>query len=280
MQQKAETPPTPTSESGWIYVSLFALSFAILYLLNYLLPLFTGSYTTRIWSWTEWILAGGALLVIGFRWRSIHWATALTTAGLGITSGLSRGLHDHSLGGGLVEGTAVWLTFMAGTALFQGLKRGQVPAFQPPLAKIFRNLCLGLLAAVPLAAVNNLFFFLQNGAPKFQNVFASAGYALSPGIHEEAIYRYFILAVCFTFLQGSSRRRLAWIAAVVLAVIPHSLLHLPDLFLDNPWMGLGMLAATSLLFGLPMALLQVKRSFESAVAFHWFIDFARFLFGY
>ena len=29
-----------------------------------------------------------------------------------------------------------------------------------------------------------------------------------------------------------------------------------------------------------MALLQVRRSFESAVAFHWFIDFARFLFGY
>jgi hypothetical protein len=41
-----------------------------------------------------------------------------------------------------------------------------------------------------------------------------------------------------------------------------------------------MLVATSLLFGLPMALLQVKRNLESAMAFHWFIDAFRFAFGY
>jgi membrane protease YdiL (CAAX protease family) len=62
--------------------------------------------------------------------------------------------------------------------------------------------------------------------------------------------------------------------------VPHSLNHLPDLFLQNPWMGLFMLIATSLLFGLPMALLQLKRNLETAIAFHWFIDFMRFLFGF
>jgi hypothetical protein len=67
---------------------------------------------------------------------------------------------------------------------------------------------------------------------------------------------------------------------VALAVIPHSLLHLPDLFLENPGMALGLLAATSLLFGLPMAILQIRKNLESAIAFHWFIDFVRFLFGY
>lgn len=41
-----------------------------------------------------------------------------------------------------------------------------------------------------------------------------------------------------------------------------------------------MLLAASLLFGLPPALLQIRRSFESAVAFHWLIDFVRFGFGY
>lgn len=40
------------------------------------------------------------------------------------------------------------------------------------------------------------------------------------------------------------------------------------------------LTATSLLFGLPMALLHIKRNLETAIAFHWFIDFARFLFGF
>lgn len=68
-----------------------------------------------------------------------------------------------------------------------------------------------------------------------------------------------------------------------LMVVPHSLLHLlhpADLFISNPAMAVAMLLATSLLFGHPMALLQIRRSFESAVSFHWFIDFARFFFGY
>ena len=143
-----------------------------------------------------------------------------------------------------------------------------------------RNLGFGLLLAIPLAALNNFFFFLQNGAPRFHNIFLSAAEALSPGIHEEAVFRYFILAVCFTVLQGTTHSRLAMAAAIAMAVIPHSLLHLPDLFLDNPAMAVAMLVATSILFGLPMALLQVKRSFETAVAFHWLIDFIRFWFGY
>ena len=45
-------------------------------------------------------------------------------------------------------------------------------------------------------------------------------------------------------------------------------------------MGFAMLAATSLLFGLPMAYLQVRKNLEAAVAFHWLIDFARFWFGF
>lgn len=40
------------------------------------------------------------------------------------------------------------------------------------------------------------------------------------------------------------------------------------------------MTATSLLFGLPMALLQLRRNLETAIAFHWFIDWIRFLFGY
>jgi hypothetical protein len=45
-------------------------------------------------------------------------------------------------------------------------------------------------------------------------------------------------------------------------------------------MGSVMLVATSLLFGLPMALLQIKKNLETAIAFHWLIDFMRFLFGF
>lgn len=90
----------------------------------------------------------------------------------------------------------------------------------------------------------------------------------------------FGLALCFTLLRSTTAPRPALLVAVLLAVVPHSLNHLPDLFLVQPVSGLILLLATSLLFGLPMALLQLRRNLETAISFHWFIDAARFLFGY
>ena len=266
--------------SGWVGVGLMALGFVGLYVVNYIIPLTNTNYTTRIWDWTELALTAMALIVIAFQWRAIRLRTTCVGATLGLISGWSYLLDDSSLRGGVTEGIAVWLTFIAGTVLFQNVKDSTVTAFGQTWFVMARNLCFGLLLAIPLAVLNNLFFFLQNGAPRFQKIFVSAAEALSPGIHEETVFRYFILAVCFTVLQGSPRPRLVMIAAIAMAVVPHSLLHIPDLFLDNPVMAVAMLVATALLFGLPMALLQVKRSFETAVAFHWFIDFIRFWFGY
>ena len=107
-----------------------------------------------------------------------------------------------------------------------------------------------------------------------------AGWFGVAAIAEEIVFRFFVLALCLYQLGASPSRRLVTAATVTLAVVPHSLNHLPDLFLQNPLMGLVMLAATSLLFGLPMALLQLRRSLETAIAFHWLIDFVRFLFGF
>jgi hypothetical protein len=280
MMQRTERVTPIKVISGWASVGLMALGFVALYLVNYLVPLAKSNYTTRIWDWTELALTAVALVVLALQWRAIRARTIWLGGALGMLSGLSYLVDDSSLRGGATAGIAVWFTFMAGTVLFQNLKRHAIAAFRPPWTAMARSVGFGILLGIPLAALNNLFFYLQNGAPRFHNIFVSAAEALSPGIHEEAVFRYFILAICFSLLQESPRPRLVMIAAIVLAVVPHSLLHLPDLFLENPVMAVVMLVATSLLFGLPMALLQIKRSFESAVAFHWFIDFVRFWFGY
>jgi hypothetical protein len=280
MLQRTERVVATEEVSGWAGVDLLTLAFAALYILNYLVPLQYTNYTTRIWDWTLIALATGAAVVTALRWRAIRHSTIWIGGILGLVSGLSKYLSDPSLRWALIEGIAVWLTFMAGTLLFQALKEHTVVAFRPPLPDLARHLGVGILLALPLAALNNFYFYLQNGSPQFQNILVSAAEALSPGIHEEAVFRYFILAVCFTLLQHSPHHRLVLATGVALAVVPHSLLHLPDLFLENAGMAIGLLIATSLLFGLPMALMQLKRSFESAVIFHWFIDFVRFYFGF
>jgi hypothetical protein len=169
---------------------------------------------------------------------------------------------------------------LAGLTLFKDLQVLAIPAFRSPLAKIGLSMLFGILLAIPLIIINNLYFYMNAGAIHFQNIFVSAFEALSPAIHEEIIFRFFVLAMCFRILGSSTSPRLRMVTALFLAVVPHSLNHLPELFLQDPSMGLFMLAATSFLFGLPMAMLQTKKNLEAAIAFHWFIDFMRFLFGF
>ncbi len=55
---------------------------------------------------------------------------------------------------------------------------------------------------------------------------------------------------------------------------------LDDLFLQAPLVALGMGAVLALFWGLPPLILARRRGLESAIAFHWLQDAARFLAGF
>jgi hypothetical protein len=267
--------------TGWTGIGLIALAYTILYALNYAWPLSFSNYTTRIWLWSQMALTMTALVVVFRKRNSLTTGKLNLAIILGLVSGLAHWFHDPGLGLSLLEGISVLLCFLAGSVLFNDIENPDIPAFQPPLSKIILSILLGVCVALPLAIINNLYFYLNAaGAIQFQNIFVSALGALSPAIHEEIIFRFFVLALCFSLIPPGASSKLRLGAALFLAVVPHSLNHLPELFLENPPVGFLMLAATSLLFGLPMALLQIKKNLEAAIAFHWFIDFIRFLFGF
>lgn len=266
--------------TGWIGITLIVVLYAALYGVNYWLPVGNMDYTSRIWNWSQVALTITAGLVLILQRQQVSTRSLLLGLALAILSTLSHWLHDPGLSWSLQEGFGVWVCFLAGTTLLKDRETISIPAFQPPLRSIGKSIAVGILFAIPLVVINNLYFYLNAGAIHWQNVFYSAFEALSPAIHEEIIFRFFILALCLNLLKFSTSTRWATVIAVFLAVVPHSLNHLPDLFLQNPVMGLMMLTLTSLLFGLPMAILQIKRNLETAIAFHWFIDFMRFLFGF
>lgn len=278
---QAKTIASPRGASaGWFGVGAIAGIYAALYALNYWLPLQGTNYTTRIWDWSQSSLALAAAVVVARRWADLTGRSILLGLALGVVSGLSQYQNDPSPWWNLWQGLGTWACFLGGTLLFQGRPSHRVAAFAGAPAEVGRSLLAGIVLATPLAILNNLYFYATSGAITFQNPLVSAWAALSPGIHEEVIFRFFVLALCLALLRSATAQRTAVVVAVFLAVVPHSLNHLPDLLLENPAGGLILLTATSLLFGLPMALLQLRRSLESAIAFHWFIDFVRFLFGY
>ena len=280
MLQGESLSTTREHVAGWIGIGLMGLLYAGLYASNLWFPLSHGNYTMRIWNWSQLALAATALLVLILKRPSVKPRTFVTGLALGVISGLSLSVQNPSVWSNALQGGVVWISFMGGVALFQDLEPFRVIAFQPPLMRIGRSLLIGIAVGIPLATINNLFFSLTAGPVHFRGVFYSAFRALYPAVSEEIVFRFFVLALCLRLLKGSRSPRLALTVAVILAVVPHSLNHLPDLFLENASMGFAMLVATSLLFGLPMALLQIKRNLETAIAFHWFIDFMRFLFGF
>jgi hypothetical protein len=100
--------------------------------------------------------------------------------------------------------------------------------------------------------------------------------ALVPGIAEEAWARLFMTTLIYALLRPktNARPRRALAAAILIAAFTHGLAHLPGTMIFSP-AALQMLLS-GLLFGVPMGLLFVKRDFEHAVGYHFFVDFLRF----
>jgi hypothetical protein len=265
--------------AGLIGVASILLVYSALYIINFLLPLENINLTSRIWNWSQTALTVTAIIVILVHWKKVTLRTVLIGLALGLVSAVSHWQHDPYIFWCAQEGLAVLFCFVAGVVLFNG-RTVTVNAFAMSPVNQLKNAGLGILFALPLAALNNLYFYLNSGPVEFKSLLGSALEALSPAIHEEVIFRFFMLALVIYLLRFNLPDRWVMVTAVFLAVVPHSLNHLPELFLQNPVMGLVMLLATSLIFGLPMALLQIKKDLGSAIAFHWFIDFARFWMGF
>lgn len=63
-------------------------------------------------------------------------------------------------------------------------------------------------------------------------------------------------------------------------MLVHNYSHFDDLFIQSPWAALGMGAVLALVWGVPPLILARRRGLESAIAFHWIQDVARFLAGF
>ena len=148
------------------------------------------------------------------------------------------------------------------------------------LAAIGRSLGLGVLLGIPFAILNVLLFVFVNGQPIVpEDVITMAIMALKPAIMEEMAFRLLFMGLAIVVLAKYLPKRIAIPSAIFMAIVFHSAAHVPDLLVNSPVMALAMVVITSLLFGLPMALLAYRRDIETATGFHWVIDAIRFTLG-
>ena len=111
------------------------------------------------------------------------------------------------------------------------------------------------------------------------NVLDGALKALAPGISEECIWHFFLLAFVSDLFRGNiPKDKLTQFLTYFICVVPHCLIHVPIILTQNFVFGIINILFISLLFGTPMVWLIKNKNLETAIGFHWAVDFIRFIF--
>ncbi len=238
------------------------------------------------------VAAAGSLAVLLVRHRGLKATDYIVAAGAGLLVGITMcfatlftpydflGLISGNLGQALVRGLLTALVMLGGMASMRQNGPVQVRLVGGASRPVFGSLALGLAIGAPLAILNVIALQFTQGHPViWQNPLAALADALQPAVVEEAVYRFALLGLVWWVLRPSMQGQAAW-GAGILTLLAHNFMHFDDLWLTAPWMAAGMGVVLALLWGLPPTLLALRRDLESAIAFHWVQDAARFWAGF
>ena len=234
----------------------------------------------------------GSLLVLlgGFRiLRLGDWVAAallglLVAASLPFTTLFSPypffGLVSADAGQAVVRGSFTLLAALGGLVILR--QGGPVPFHLAGgrWRKAGQGLLTGLAVGLPLAVINVFALQFTAGRPiAWQNPLAALLDALQPAVVEEVVYRFALWGLLWMAMRKFNPNTAAPLAGL-LATLVHAFAHFDALLVQSPLAALGMGLALTLVWGLPPFLLARRRGLESAIAFHWIQDVARFLAGF
>ncbi len=250
---------------------------------------FRMPYTFQLF---DTLTVAGALFVLLKGHRSLRrgdWITALLLgavigAGMLFATLFSAypffGIVKSNAGQGIVRGSFTLIAALGGLVIMRQDGPVQFHTANGDRRNASWGILVGLAIGLPLAVLNVFALQFTQGQPiDWQNPIASLLDAVQPGVVEEVIYRFALWGLFWLILRNSLPRQSVWLAGL-LAMFVHNYSHFDDLFLQSPLMALGMGAVLALFWGLPPLILARRRGLESAIAFHWIQDAARFLAGF
>ena len=236
-------------------------------------------------------LAGSLVLLLsGYgRITTLDWFIALGTGlFVGVTMNYATlfnpydfwGMVQSNAGQAWVRGVSVFVAMLGGLAIMRHGGPVQVSLAQGDLRKPWMSLLIGLVVGTPLAILNVFALQLTQGQPvAWQSPLAALSDAFQPALVEEVVYRFAFLGLLWVLIRRSRPQPAGWMAGL-LALFAHNFMHFDDLWLQAPLTALGMGLVMALIWGLPPTILALRRDLESAIAFHWIQDVARFLAGF
>lgn len=234
----------------------------------------------RAWTWMEYLLGICSLAAISLRFKQIKPRMVVCGLIFAFVCWISFFSRTGEASTTIIDGLVTFLAYIAGCTLITNENGIKSSANEGNIKAIAKSLLWGIIISIPFACINVAYFRITQGPLKLQNPFTAGFLALQPGIGEEIVFRFFIINAVSAILRNKLSQKPLLFVVIFLGVVPHSILHFPDLWLNSLPNAGFMLLSTSLLFGLPMAYIQCRKNLEAAIGFHWFIDFLRFLAGF
>ena len=276
----------------WSFKSVFLLTAVILTIFVGRTLLAAVHDTVRLFDLFSSLTLLGALAVLLRDSRHLQRSDWLTALSLGALVGVGMlfatlfspypffGLVGDNVGQALIRGILTAVATLGGLVIMRQGGPVQFHVAAGNWRKAGQGILVGLVVGLPLAVLNAFALQLTQGQKiQWQNPLAAMLDALQPGIVEEAIYRFALWGLLWLLSRKSLPGQAVWLAGV-LAMLVHNYSHFDDLFIQSPWAALGMGAVLALVWGAPSLILAHRRGLESAIAFHWIQDVARFLAGF
>lgn len=267
----------------YLKIIAFLAIFSLMYAINFVLPLEKSllpffSINNRAWHWCEFLILVLAIFYI-FKIKSL----TFKDVSISIVLGLIVYFSQPNMGYGYISSIVTTVCYYSACQIFRHYSQ-QDKFFDLEVRNTAKSFFKGVLYAIPFALINILAIYFTYANQQIYNfdmlnIIPQATSALAPGISEEIIWHFFLLAFVVDLFGGSiPKNKLALSLTYILTVIPHCLIHLPTVFVENPMMAVIQLIFTSVLFGFPMVWLVKNKNLQTSIGFHWAVDFLRFLF--
>jgi hypothetical protein len=274
------------------FSTIFLLTAAIMMI--FVTRIWLASHITlpRTFEIFDTLTVAGSIFVLVKGYRSLRWQDLILALVLGAVIGMGMkvatlfshypffGVVRSNAEQALLRGLFTAITTLGGLVIMHQGGPVHFHAANGNWRDMSRGVLVGLAIGLPLAVVNVFALqFTQGRSINWQNPFAALLDALQPGIVEEVIYRFALWGLLWLVLRNPLPKQSVWLAGL-LAMLVHNYSHFDDLFIQSPLVALGMGALLALIWGLPPLILARCRGLESAIAFHWIQDVARFLAGF
>ena len=211
----------------------------------------------------EWMYASFLALVAGLAGLGAEWITFVTPFQWGLLQ-VPLTLFGFLAGWGLLRQSGL---LQQGVGVSRYLTEGGFPAV--------RSFLFGILLGTPWALANLVMGSAESNRAAWVHSWWQPLIALNPGIAEEAWGRLLLVPLMFLLFRRVSPNRTAFSTSLILMAYLFAFLH-------TSGDGMSMLVSTIIigsLFVLPVSVVCLYKDLETAIGFHFWMDFLKYVFA-